>query len=239
MAPSTWFLPSDPWDVLLHTVRSTVQAGFASHTAPPSLGDASTDLNGCFPSRTTDTRYLSFVTSVITMRESQTSASPRLNPAWSASEPSLPDTRRSAALKRLHVLIAAGHMVEPATRDSSRARAGPVGTGCSCASLAVSSDSAGLGSSSLGRELSSGGASWTTISRLSAWATRAYKAYRRKRENGFIFAHPNCHSLEVAYGHYVIGDVRFPGCRTYGASVREESRENDERYRTNHRRAAA
>lgn len=81
MTPSTRFSPSDSRDVLPHTVRSTVQAGFTSHTAPPSLGDASTDLNGCFPSRITDTRYLSFVTSVITVRESPTSPSPRLNPA--------------------------------------------------------------------------------------------------------------------------------------------------------------
>lgn len=81
MAPSTRFSPSDPCDVLPHTVRSTVQAGFTSHTAPPSLGDASNDLNGCFPSRITDTRYLSFFTSFITVRESPTSPSPRLSPA--------------------------------------------------------------------------------------------------------------------------------------------------------------
>lgn len=57
-----------------HTLRSTVQPWFTCHTAPPSLGEASTDIKGWFPSRTTDARNFSFFTSISTSSASPASA---------------------------------------------------------------------------------------------------------------------------------------------------------------------
>lgn len=166
------------------TFISTVQPRFADHTASPSLGDATTQLKGWLPSRTTDARNFSLFTShsitgisapgcsfLASSRPVPGSAIFALSPPLTSGGPDC-----SKSLKHFHTSTAAGHRGDSVTSDSTRASA--TRAGLDSLSVSVSglwSDSNGVGFSSGTRWESLPGTAGSTMSRLEACATRANK----------------------------------------------------------------
>lgn len=182
------------------TFKSTVHPRLTDQTAPPSLGDASTEPKGCFPSRTTDARNLSRVTSTTpTACDTPSSPSPSpvpFSPGLSNAGFSLvsevPDFLAPVAsaatdcacdaVKRFHTFTAAGHKGAAVTRDSKRASAASEGSGSSTGAASEArgfeSDAVEVGAEFRGQPSRvSGGVVGSPMSRLVACATRANKPF--------------------------------------------------------------
>lgn len=164
------------------TFRSTVHPRLTVHTAPPSLGDASTELKGCRPSLTTDARNFSAFTSTSTACAPPVSV-PGRPPAGSLASVLPPmssvGSPASNVLKRFHTLIAADHKEDSVTSNSTRPRATCEGLPDTICETPCGSDAI---TSTFGKVSSVSGGVGSTMSRLEACATSANNPFVRRKQ---------------------------------------------------------